>query len=169
MKVIFIRHAESEPAAPEGDAARRLTDEGKAQAKTAAKALQKLGIQLKLILSSPLVRALQTAEIVAELHAGAKVAAANCLVPSEQFKVEPVKAKLDELFKEGLSSVAMVGHAPSLDQCVGQLVAGVSRTGISLSKAGAACVELPAKDSPTGAELRWVMRHDQLAALAGLP
>ena len=169
MNVIFIRHADCEAAGPEGDAGRRLTDEGRAQARTTAKALQKLGLQFKLILSSPLVRALQTAEVIAEVHANAKVSAANCLMPSEQFQVDPVKSKLAELVAEGLPSVALVGHAPSLDQCIGQLVAGVTATGISLSKAGAACVELPAKDSPTGMELRWLMRHDQLVALAGLP
>lgn len=166
MNVIFLRHATAEEVSDDGDGARRLTRAGHAEAKASANAIKGLGYKVGLILTSPLVRARQTAEAVAEAFPKAIMEDADELAPADPFRPERVKRRITDLMKHGVDTVVMVGHAPSIDQCVAVLTAGKAEAGISLSKAGAAGVELPVKGSPTGAELLWLMRKSQLAKMA---
>ena len=68
MKLLLVRHAIAEdvrPGARGDDAARRLTAEGRGKMERAAGALSELVTELALVLSSPFVRALETAAILA--------------------------------------------------------------------------------------------------------
>ncbi len=60
-----------------------------------------------------------------------------------------------------------MGHAPTLDHCAGMLVAARPKIGLSLSKAGAALVEVPDEWPDAAPELTWVMRREALAMIAG--
>lgn len=161
MQVIFIRHASPEPAGSDGDAARELTEKGREEARATAEALKALGVDLQRILSSPLVRAVQTGEILSQVHESAKVLDVGFLVPPGDF--EGLFAVLEDCTNEGLQTIALVGHAPSLNELLGMLVIGKPNIGVSLSKAGTACVVLSGGDEPP--ELRWVMRRGQLKML----
>jgi len=165
MQVIFIRHASAEQADKDKDETRRLTEEGKAEARTTAMALRRMGVKLERVLSSPLPRAVQTAEIIASVHADAQVEAIDLLAPPADAK--GLRARLAQLLAGGPKAVAAVGHAPSLEECLSFLVAGRPKIGLVLSKAGAACVDLPAEWPDAMPELAWVMKRDQLAILAG--
>ena len=164
MKVIFIRHASAEPAGADGDEARKLTAEGKAESKATAGALGVLGVRLDLILTSPLVRAVQTARVTAEVHAGAEVQVEDALAPPGD--AEALRRRLAALNRGGPETVAVVGHAPSMDGFIAAVAASAEDIGTSLSKAGAACVLLPPPESSDPPELRWLMRREQLAMLA---
>src|SRR5208283_3739184 len=66
MKLYVLRHAEAEPGAGgTSDEARQLTERGKARMAEAARGMRRLGLEFDAILTSPLARARQTAEIVA--------------------------------------------------------------------------------------------------------
>ncbi|VVM07551.1 partial 2,3-bisphosphoglycerate-dependent phosphoglycerate mutase, partial [Methylacidimicrobium tartarophylax] len=65
MTVYLLRHAAAIREAPT-DAERKLSKKGRQEAQSAGNALHRLGVRPDLIWSSPLVRARQTAEIVAE-------------------------------------------------------------------------------------------------------
>src|SRR3954467_11877205 len=60
----LLRHAEAEPGSP--DEARKLTPKGEEQARNAGLALARLGVKPDLCLTSPRVRAVQTAELACE-------------------------------------------------------------------------------------------------------
>src|SRR5689334_2900287 len=66
MELYFLRHGIAADTGPEdsGDAGRPLTEEGIDKLKEAARGLRRLGVRPDVLLSSPLVRARQTAEIV---------------------------------------------------------------------------------------------------------
>jgi phosphohistidine phosphatase len=164
MQVVFIRHADAEPAGADGDAARKLTGRGTKQARRTAEALKLLDVQLEVILSSPLTRAVQTAELAAKAHRDARTEVAEFLAPP----VEPtaLTARLAELDAQGVGSVALVGHTPSLEETVGLLVFGTRSVPISLSKAGAICVQIDPADKGKGGALRWLIQRKQLAYVA---
>ena len=163
MQVIFIRHASAAPAGADGDEARQLNEEGKAQAVVAAKALKRLGAGLELILTSPLLRAVQTAGIIAEVHGGPDVEQTQLLAPPAD--AAGLRSRLAQLLAQGIGTIGIVGHAPSLDDCIGVIVAARPKIGLSLSKAGAACVQVPDEWPNARAELRWLMRREQLEIL----
>jgi len=164
MQVIFVRHASAQPAGAGGDEARALDEEGKAQARATAEALKRLGVQLEMILTSPLLRAAQTAEIIAEVHGGPEIERDQLLAPPADHKA--LRGRLAQLLAQGREVIAVVGHAPSLDDCIGVMVAARPKIGVSLSKAGAACVRVPTEWPNARAELRWLMRREQLEILA---
>jgi phosphohistidine phosphatase len=81
MRVTLIRHAEAGDDAP-SDGERSLTVRGRGDARRMARALARRGIELELLISSPLVRAVQTAEIVAAaLDYRARVEVSELLIP----------------------------------------------------------------------------------------
>lgn len=166
MEVIFVRHASAQDESEVSeDSQRRLTDKGRTEARTTAKALRELGVKPALVLTSPAVRAVETAEILADEHGGARVEKAQMLAhPADS---GAVRSRLQQLLAEGVECVALVGHSPSLDHCVGELVAAQPKIGVSLSKGGAACVDLPAEYPNASPELLWLMRREILAKIAG--
>src|SRR6185436_6950664 len=68
MEIYIVRHAiaEDAPSKGTGDAARALTEEGRQKMKEAAAGFAKLEFSIDKIFSSPLIRAKQTAEILAK-------------------------------------------------------------------------------------------------------
>ena len=98
----LLRHAEAADGSP--DDARPLTDHGATQARAAGLSLARLGVTLELCLSSPKLRAMQTAELACE-PLGIAVTPAPELAGGP-FDVEALAA--------GLEHVMLVGHDPSI-------------------------------------------------------
>ena len=157
MEILFVRHATAEVAGKGGDAARKLTSKGVQEAKMLAGALEAMDLAIDKVLTSPLARAAQTAAILGE-RMGAAVAESDLLGPGGDR--DELRSLLRQLALEGLGAVALVGHTPTLEQMIGDLIADNPAAGMSLSKAGAALVEL--SDNGSGAELRWLLRRSQL-------
>jgi phosphohistidine phosphatase len=155
MRLYLMRHGRAEPRNDSGaDARRALTAQGRARVEAVARGLATLGVKPKELWSSPLLRALQTAEIVARrlgLPAG-HIHQTQSLVPEaapRQF--------LAELAKRGRGGdLLCCGHAPHLDALLAECLGLGSQSRTALKKAGVACLEM---DLPTtgAARLEWLL------------
>lgn len=164
MDLLIIRHAiatERDAHSGADDDARPLTDEGRKKMRRVAQGLRTIVPKIAVLASSPLVRARETAEIVADAYGGLPVEAVPALRPAT-----PPAALADWLnHRETDEVVAVVGHEPHLSTTVGWLLSGTPRSLIELKK-GAACV-LAADQTwgPGTAILRWALSPGQLRAL----
>ncbi|HKU67300.1 MAG TPA: phosphohistidine phosphatase SixA [Candidatus Baltobacteraceae bacterium] len=152
MKLYFLRHgvAADTDGWKGSDAERPLTDEGRKSMEREAKALANLNLAPDVILTSPLVRAKQTAEIVAgRLHRDDRVIEDVHL--AEAFDVN-VLGQL--LRKHGdAQAVMLVGHEPDFSRTIGELTGGAR---VDLKKGGLARVDLSDASSTSG-ELVWLI------------
>lgn len=117
MTLYLLRHAEAEDLAV-SDSARRLTAKGRAQAERTGKFCRRHGIRPGIILTSPVTRARQTAEIVAGILDDAELAE----VPWAACGMDPAAAvgELQACAKSG--AVMLVGHQPDLGQLAASLI-----------------------------------------------
>ncbi|MCU1385972.1 MAG: sixA [Acidobacteria bacterium] len=153
-ELYFIRHglAEDRGDAWPDDAKRPLTDEGMSRMRKAARGLARMGVSVDIVLTSPLVRTRQTAEIVAgSLDPRPSLVNVESLTPGGSYAA--VIADLEKHARK--TRIALVGHEPMIGEVAARLIG--SRHSIEFKK-GAVCridVEvLP----PTGpGELRWLL------------
>src|SRR6185312_8026319 len=139
----LLRHAEAEDGSP--DSARRLTPKGEKQARTAGKALKALGIELDLCVTSPRVRAEQTARLACEpLEVEVSV---DDRLSGGPFNAEDLAA--------GLDNVLLVGHDPDFSMAVHELTGAQVR----MKKGGLAGIDR--------GELKVLLRPSELSAMAG--
>lgn len=153
VRVTLIRHGEAGDDAPR-DELRSLTLRGRTAVVRVGRALRRRGGDFTVIVSSPLVRALQTAEILAaEIGYGARLVVSEALVP--EAPVKEALGLLRSLASE--DSVALVAHEPILSTLAGELT-GKARYP-SLRKAEV--VRFKLADGAGGvAELRWRIDPD---------
>ncbi|HVP30735.1 MAG TPA: phosphohistidine phosphatase SixA [Myxococcota bacterium] len=160
MRLYVVRHGKAEDVGPDGtDSSRRLTEEGRREFRRAADGLASLGIRLDHLFTSPLPRAKETAEILAESLGGPDPELASGLGPgaSERAILELVAGTGDE--------VAIVGHEPTLGQLVSLAVFGRPSGGTPLRKGGAACLEFERGPAPGRGVLGWLLTPKQLRRL----
>ena len=133
MQLYFLRHGEADwPGWTKPDDERPLTDYGKKEVRQVAKFLDRLKANPDLIVSSPLPRALQTAEVAAE-QLKTKLRQDEALEPG--FGI----SELSTLLKRHHSKALMlVGHEPDFSSVISALTGGF----IKMSKAGIALVDL---------------------------
>jgi phosphohistidine phosphatase len=136
MNLYIIRHAiavdEGSPEYEE-DSQRPLTDKGKKKMRQIAKGLRALGADFDLILSSPYVRAKETAEILANVFKiKTDVAFSDNLIPMGD--PDLLIAEMNE--KYTANSIALVGHEPFLSALVGLLVSDNAAIDMTLKKGG---------------------------------
>jgi phosphohistidine phosphatase len=166
MELYAIRHGVAQELGAKNefnDMKRSLTAEGRTRMREAARGLAHLGVQLDLILTSPLVRAVETAEIVAE---------AMSLKKDEIRQTPHLRpgALADELFAEikrhGSTSIALVGHQPDLGDVVSRLVAGSGGLSAQLKKGGVCCVTITETVPALRGDLAWLLTPRQLRLFA---
>jgi phosphohistidine phosphatase len=155
MQLYVVRHGiaidRTDPTCP-ADPERYLTEEGVEKTKEVARGVAALGATADLLLSSPYVRALQTAEIFAGVfeYSKQKIRRSDLLLPGGEatlFFRELAKDKQS-------SSVFCFGHAPQLDDLIATSL-GSKHHLTSLKKAGVALVELRRISPPSG-QLLWL-------------
>jgi len=143
--IFLLRHGDAEPDQGEGDAARRLTLKGEAQARAAGLAMARLGIAPDACLASPRVRAWRTAELACEPH---RIDPELCgPVGTGDYDALDLAA--------GRGDVLIVGHEPVLST----EVARITGASIRLRKGGLAVLEPNL--------LHALLRPADLAAIAG--
>lgn len=149
MKLHLFRHGiaidRDDPACP-SEHDRFLTPKGIAKTEAAAQGLRVLGLKPNLILTSPLLRAVQTAEIACE-------ALGYPVKKLRQIEALKSDAKPTDLFEElsclKTDEVICVGHAPNLDQVIA-LAVGSHSVVTSLKKAGLGSLDLESFSPPRG-------------------
>jgi len=115
--IIFLRHGQAEGDDGSGDAARPLTSKGEAQAEAAGRTLRGLGLVPDLCLTSPKVRAFETARLACqELD----------LEPVVEPALGEVGFRADALASGG-EAVLLVGHEPTFSSEIGRLTGGSVR------------------------------------------
>jgi phosphohistidine phosphatase len=157
MRLYLLRHGTASDAAP-SDAERELTREGEEEAQTAGLALAKLDVKLSLVLSSPLLRARQTAEIAAR---AVKFKGQVELV--DELTNGTPTAKLLKVLQPYSSGeeILLVGHMPSLSEHLAALIGSKNPQGLPLGKGSVACIDTDDMRAGRG-QLRWLMRQKQL-------
>ena len=152
MDVYLVRHAVAEEVAPRGgDSARRLTVEGRRDFTRAVAGLARLEPELTRILTSPLARARETAEILREQLPGPEPEEWPLLAPGAA--LERLLAGL----RGGGDSVALVGHEPGLGRLLSLAVAGRAGDGTPLRKGGIARIGFAVTPRPGGGTLVWML------------
>jgi phosphohistidine phosphatase len=150
MIVYFVRHGIAEDAAAVGsDAQRRLSEKGRAKMAAIGQTLAELQIEPDAILTSPLVRARQTADIVARaLGLPSRVEDDDRLAGGFDLP------RLGEILTEhaDAESVMLVGHEPNMSAVIGHAIGGGY---VEMKKGAVACVEFSDPASPRG-ELLWL-------------
>ena len=157
MDLYIIRHAiavdEGTPGY-EDDSQRPLTDKGRKKMRQIAKGLRSLGVEFDLILSSPYVRARETAEIVADVFKmKKKLAFTDNLIPMGEPNL--LIAELNE--KDSIQSIALVGHEPHLSSLVGLLTAEGKGLDVTLKKGGVCLLSADDLHQEHRATLEWLL------------
>jgi phosphohistidine phosphatase len=162
MDFYLIRHAEAQ-ALGEGDvttdADRPLTDHGRAQCTLLATTLLRLGVRLDQVVSSPLLRARQTAEALLQHWP----APAPSLHLCDELAPAGKRRKLTRFLRalDG-TSLALVGHMPDLGFYAGWLI-GSKKAQLDLAKAGVARVHFEARPGKDQGLLEWLVGPDWYA------
>jgi phosphohistidine phosphatase len=155
MRLYFLRHGIAEDRAPgRSDAERRLTPEGIEQMERVGEGLRALDLDLDAILTSPLVRARETADL-----------AAKALGLKDRLHEEPLLASgarfgdLQQALADAPEKgrIMLVGHEPDLSGFVEVLTGGRVR----MEKASVAYVKARVVEPGMG-ELRWLLEAEQL-------
>jgi phosphohistidine phosphatase len=158
----FLRHGKAGEYRPDdpNDDARELTDAGLAELRAAALLWRRLNLRPDLVISSPLPRAVQTA---------------NLLIEGVGLNREPI---VDDRLRPGAEwaglaramaadrdarRVMFVGHEPDLSTAV-ELLTGARA--VRLRAGGVACVEFPGIPEPGAGELAWLLDPDLYGAEA---
>ena len=169
MELYLVRHAIAVSSATPGipDEERVLTEEGIRKMRQAAGGLRALGYIPDLLLTSPLIRALQTAEILLEAFGKTpKLKVLPALAPygSRQDLYAAVVAcgkKLDRLM--------LVGHQPSLGEIAGDIIGASPKCLMELKKGGACAIEVSRGSDPPKGSLVSLLTPSILRRIAGEP
>jgi phosphohistidine phosphatase len=152
MNLYLLRHgiaASAGETAPDGE--RPLTAKGIKRMRKGARGLRRLGVSFDAILTSPLARARQTADIVAEaLDLQAHLSVIETLQPGSS--IEELLSSLSEY--ENREHLLLVGHEPLLSDTAAFLLTGKKKAALDLAfKKGSLChIEidsLPPRDPGT--------------------
>lgn len=157
MELYLIRHGIAEEPQPElQDEERHLTKQGQEKTQKVAHKLLKLGLHFDVILSSPLIRAQQTAEILI------KTGLSSQLETSEHLNFTgDINNWLQDWFLPRnyplTTKLALVGHEPCLTNWAEILLWGEAKEHFILKKAGMIGIKLPDDGFPVGrSQMFWL-------------
>jgi len=167
MDLYFLRHGIAVDQGTAGyrkDSERPLTDKGEAKTWQTAKALGALEVSFDLVLSSPYVRARQTAEIIAQaLKLKKKLQLIDTLKPGGDSRV---LVRVLTGLASAPESVLLVGHEPDLSQLVSLLVSGDKGMGLVFKKGGLCKVGTDGLKHGQCGALEWLLTPKQMDLMA---
>jgi len=153
MILYFLRHGRAEQHSNGPDADRQLTKRGTQELKGAGPLWNRLKLRPEVILTSPLLRALQTAEI-------AQATLAVKTDPKTDDRLQPgatwaamAQAMADH---HQAARVMFVGHNPDFESAIEEL----SGAAVRLRPGGVACLEFPGVPEPGQGEIAWLLDPD---------
>jgi phosphohistidine phosphatase len=166
MDLLVIRHAIAEDreafaATGADDRMRPLTKEGKRKMRRGVRGLRLVAPRIDILASSPLLRALQTAEIVAGGYDDLAIDTVPELEPSR----EPGAPRVGLAARPASAVVAVVGHEPHLGRVVTWFLSGRRDARVELRKGAACLLSFAARPAPGKGVLRWALTPSQLRRL----
>ena len=162
FELYLIRHglAEERGNAWPDDGKRPLTEEGMASMRKEARGLARLGVVLDVVLSSPLVRARQTAELVAGgLEPRPPIVNVESLTPDGSYAA--VVADLEKHARK--HRIALVGHEPAIGELAARLIG--SRHSFEFKKGAVCRIDVDAIPPAGPGNLRWLLTPKVLKAV----
>lgn len=167
MNLYLMRHGIAVPRDAGGihsDRERPLTQKGIKRMRKAAKGLSALAIPFDQILSSPLTRSRQTAELIAEvLNIKKRLEEIQELAPDRT--AQDLLSALTPY--RGEKHLLLVGHEPLLSETASFLLSRGKDVKIYLKKGGLCCIEVDDLPAKKAALLHWMLTPKQLRLLAG--
>jgi phosphohistidine phosphatase len=167
MKIYLVRHGIAEPLGEPNryqDFRRSLTPEGSKKMREVSLGLKALGIESGLVVSSPLMRAKETAEIVVDvLKYTGPIEIWEELAPGAS--VRQTVGKLQNY--EGRDSVFLVGHQPHLGFLASLLVFGDDSLSLDLKKGSVCCIEAEQFPIQPPLPLLWMLPPKMLRLFSG--
>jgi phosphohistidine phosphatase len=160
--IYLVRHGLADARGPKypDDDLRPLTDRGKARLRQQNAGLLALDVRFDGILTSPLVRARQTAEVLAEAFARKpKITEYPALAPGGR----AIDAIADLAAFARRRQIALVGHAPGIGQVAARLIG--ARHGIDFKKGAVCCIEVAGLPVTGWGDLRWFLTPRMLRTL----
>jgi len=162
MIILLFRHGpagKADPARWPDDRVRPLTSRGVKRTTLAARGLVGVVDSIDLIVTSPLIRAAETARLLAEAAGVDRLQTLDLLAPggSERKLIEFLRRQS----KQG--TVALVGHEPDLGRLAAHLAIGAGT--LPLKKAGACALRVDDELGPGAAELVWLLPPGTLRRL----
>ncbi len=151
--ILLVRHGKAEDDHPLGDGARALTSIGRKTFRAHADSIAHR-VRLQGIVTSPLVRAVQTAEILAQASGVSEIA-----VRSELTAATASAAGIEVLARELGVGWALVGHNPSLGEALAQMLRH-SRSAVQFRKGAIVAIEPGVEGDPPW-NLGWMAEPDR--------
>jgi phosphohistidine phosphatase len=155
FELYLIRHAIAEERGEKwpDDNKRPLTEDGIARMRKAARGLARIGVTLDAVLTSPLVRARQTAEIVAAAgDSKPPIVNIESLTPDGGYAA--IVADLEKHARKAIR-IALVGHEPLIGELAARLIG--SRHPIEFKKGAVCRIDLDAIPPAGPGDLRWML------------
>lgn len=154
ITLYLVRHGvagERGPAFPD-DRLRPLTEEGVARFRQAVRGLAAIDVTIDLVLTSPLVRARQTAELlVAGLSGHPRLDTLEALAPGGRMPL--IMEAIAQRSRQRQSRIALVGHEPDLGELAARLLG--ARGGLQFKKGAVCCIELQGRLAGGPGTLLW--------------
>lgn len=166
MKLYLVRHGIATQRLSGNvvnDAQRPLTEEGRSETKQVAIGLKRLGIKPDWVVSSPLKRAIETAEIIAEtFNISDKLQISEALCPG---------SSVSELFKsikdlKPSNEVFLVGHEPDIGRLAACLLWAGPELDLPFKKAGVCRLDITSMPPTAPATLKWFITPKIASAIA---
>lgn len=169
MILYLIRHGIADPASEaegEADTQRSLTPKGRKRLRQIARALKAFKPPIEVILTSPYLRAAQTAQILSKQLGldDAKIVTTPALAPGGDAArlIEEVAMRAGSA-----SAVALVGHEPGLSRLISVLISGKPDLAIVMKKGGVCRLAAESPSYGSCAALEWLMAPAQLRRIGG--
>ena len=152
MILYFLRHGKAGSPRPSHDDSRELSERGKKALRAAAPLWRRLHLRPDVVISSPLTRALQTAEIFCEAMSGQPIVDDRLRPGASWGQLARAMAEHPDARR-----VMFVGHEPDLSSAIVQLTGAAS---VRMRKGGVACLEFYGVPEPGGGEIAWLLDPD---------
>ena len=167
MKLLLVRHGIAEDQeefakTKQDDTQRPLTKEGRWKMERVSKGIRRAIPAVDVVASSPLVRSVQSAKIIASRYREVNATTTPSLAPEAAF--ETFLAWLKR--QKSTSTIVAVGHEPHLGGLATWLLTGSEESKIAFRKGGACLLEFDSAPSAGGAVLHWALTPVLLRMLA---
>jgi len=159
MHLYFLRHGDAVESPYYHDTQRPLSDLGKRQIQGVVHFLRSTKTSIELILTSPFVRAKETAEII-------RAALQNpSLLTTDALSGGSLRELLDAVNNQRADSVLLVGHEPQLSSAISVLTGGDEHFRLEMKKSSLALVETPFPVKKGHAVLSWLLTATQMESI----